>query len=139
MPSFPPYIGLAKDPCNFFITQIKSELDLVEKYLDQLSNLKVFDELVKVTNGVLAAYEFTYNQEIKIALAIAAKPYKAVATVTKDFAQVGLDVMQIVSGDVPQFFKYLISTLIEVERETAKWLLIFLAFVASGNIWNLVF
>lgn len=139
MPSFPPYIGLAKDPCNFFITQIKSELELVEKFLDQVSDLKVFSELVDVTNKVLSAYEFAYNQEIKIATAIAAKPYKAVATVVKDFAQVGVDVMQMASGDIPQLFKYLISTLIEVERETAKWLLIFFIFIVSGNIWNLVF
>lgn len=132
-------VSIAKDPCKFFMHEAEETLVEIQNFLNQLSQFKPFQEIIDSTNTVLSQYEYAINQEVRIAVALAAKPYKAVATVIKDGAEIGIDAMNILQGDIYQIFRYLIANVIEVEREAAKWLLFGLVFLMSGNIWNLSF
>lgn len=131
-------VSIAKDPCKFFMHEATETLEEIQNFLNQFSQFKPFQEIIDSTNKILGQYEYAINQEVRLAVALAAKPYKAVATVIKDGAEIGIDAMNILQGDIYQIFRYLIASVIEVEREAAKWLLFGLVFLMSGNIWNLV-
>ena len=131
-------LSLARDPCKAWSLAAKTYLNELDASLKKLESVAPFNDVINIANKFADEYENIVNQEINIAISTVVKPFKEVTNAISALADLGLDVMQILRGDIPQIVRYLLIDTVDLGVTGTRYLIVVVLIFLLGNVWNLV-